>query len=215
MDPRYWLVVAVILVMGWFAFGVLYNLRSGNGLLRWLQGGLPQIGERTTLRWLGTSVVELVIAKAKKPFKHFVTLVVLAPRDVPWLWLMALLQGRRDVLIFRADLDAPPPVEVELADPTFWTGRLALRQTAEQGWEGQPYQGLQMMAPAGRAAQAEAVLVRLADPMQRLALHYYRFGLRKEAPHLEVQIAFPDRRGDAGQFIAALQTLARAVSEAS
>ncbi len=215
MDPRYWLVVAVIIVMGWFALGVLYNLRSGNALLRWLQGGLPQIGERTTLRWLGTSVVELVIAKAKKPFEHFVTLVVLAPRDVPWLWLITFLQGRRDVLIFRADLDAPPPVEVELADPAFWTGRIALRRAAELGWEGRPYQGLQLRAPAGRTARAEALLARLAEPMQRLALHYRRFGLRKEAPHLEVHIAFPDRRVDAGQFIAALQALARAVGEAS
>ncbi len=215
MDPKYWLVIAVIIVMGWFAFGVLYNLRNGNGLLRWMQGGLPQIGERTTLRWMGTSVVELVIAKAKKPFRRFVTLVVLSPRDVPWLWLLSIFQGRRDVLIFRADLDTPPPVEVELADPSFWTGRLALRQAAQQGWEGQPYQGLQLMAPAGKTARAAAVLARLAEPMQRLALHYWRFGLRKEAPHLEVHVAFPDRRSDAGQFIAALQALARAVNEAS
>ncbi len=54
--------------MGWFAFGIIYNLRRGDAVLKWMQDGLPQIGERTTFRWLGTSVAELVIAQAKKPF---------------------------------------------------------------------------------------------------------------------------------------------------
>ncbi len=63
MDPsRYqpWLILALALVMGWFAVGIIWNIRRGNAVLRWLQTGLPRLGERTTLRWLGSSVVAMV-----------------------------------------------------------------------------------------------------------------------------------------------------------
>ncbi len=220
MNPQYLLVIVVIVVMGWFAFGVIYNLRTGNALLRWMQGGLPLVGEKTTLRWLGTSVVELVIAQAKTPFRRLETLIVLSPRDVPWVWLLAASQGRRDTLIFRADLNDPPRIDFELADPSSWTGRLALKQAAQQGWEsraweGQPGCDLRLAAPAGRAAPAETVLSSLAEPMQRLALRYFRLSVRRSVPHLEVHIAFPDRRSDCAQFISALQELGRVVGGTS
>jgi hypothetical protein len=225
MDPKYILVLAVVFVMGWFAAGVLINLRRGDAMLRWIQRGLPRIGERTTMRWLGTSVVELVIARAHKPFRRLETLIVLAPRDVPWMWLLAATQGRQDTLIFRAHLNVPPRIDFELADPTAWTGRMALNQASQKKWalrqDGSDhpeigdrlYQGLQLMAPAGMLEQAITTLANLANPARGLAPHFWRLSIRREAPHLEVHIALPDRRSDAGQFIAALQELAQAVNE--
>ncbi len=49
-------VVAVIAIVGWFAVGTHLNVRKGHQFLDWLQGGLPLVGEKTTLRWLGSSV---------------------------------------------------------------------------------------------------------------------------------------------------------------
>src|SRR5436190_18561166 len=49
----------VLLVMLWFALGTQRNIRKGNAVLAWLQGGLPILGRRTTVRWLGSSAVEL------------------------------------------------------------------------------------------------------------------------------------------------------------
>ncbi len=230
MDPKYILVIAVVVVMGWFALGVVFNLRRGDAMLRWIQAGLPRIGERTTMRWLGSSVVELVIAHGRKPFRRLETLIVLAPRDVPWMWLLASLQGRRDTLIFRAHLNVPPKIDLELADPTTWTGRLALDQAAQKHWstpndwasrtigEDQPFHTLKLMAPAGMQDQAAATIFSLAGAAQELVhlsqvAHLGRFSIRREAPHLEIHLAFPDRASDADQFIAALQQLAGAVSE--
>lgn len=214
MDPKYFLVLAVIFIMGWFAFGIIYNLRRGEALLRWMQAGLPRIGERTTLRWLGSSVAELGIARAKGSIRRLDTLLVLSPRDTPWMWLITRLQGRRDTLIFRVQLSSPPYLDFELADPTSWTGRLALQQVAQRGWQSQPVQDLQLMAPAGLLALAEKTWKRLELPAQQLAPRYTRFSLRREAPHLELHLAFPDpRQVDAAQFFDALQGLARAVGE--
>src|SRR5512138_1072388 len=109
VDPQYILVVAVIVIMGWFAVGVIYNLRRGDALLKWIQRGLPNIGQKTTFRWLGTSVAELVIAHAKKPFRRLETLLLLKPRDIFWMTILAHFQGRSDIVIFRAQLNTPPP----------------------------------------------------------------------------------------------------------
>jgi hypothetical protein len=214
VNPQYMLVIAVIVVMGWFAFGVIYNLRRGDALLKWMQAGLPGIGPRTTFRWLGTSVAELVIAQARRPFRRLETLLVMAPRDVFWMAILAMLQGRRDTLIFRAVLHTPALLDLELADPRSWTGRTALRQVATRGWEGKQYRDLQLMAPRGLLDLAARTLDQLAPPMQKLAPRYMRFSLRKDTPNLEIHIPFPDRRNlDAPGFFEALSDLGRAIGD--
>ncbi len=176
-----------------------------------MQGGLPRIGERTTFRWLGTSVAELVIAHAKTPFRRLETLLVLSPRDVPWFWLLALVQGRRDTLIFRAHLTIAPRVDLELANPSIWTGRLALRQASQRGWESRDYQGLQLMAPPGLLNLAQSTLTSLSAPVEQLSPRFWRLSLRREGPHLEIHIPFPDTHKDANQWFGNLQALARAI----
>jgi hypothetical protein len=86
------------------------------------------------------------IAKAKRPFQRLDTLLVLKPRDVFWMTLIALAQGRDDVLIFRSYLSTPPLLDLELADPKDWSGRNALRQAAKRGWETTDFLGLRLMA---------------------------------------------------------------------
>ena len=214
MNPQYILVVAVVIIMGWFAFGVIYNLRRGDAVLKWMQGGLPYIGQKTTFRWLGTSVAELVIAHAKKPFRRLETLVVLKPRDVFWMTIAAYFQGRDDIVIFRAQLSTAPPVDLELADAKTWSGRNALNQVSERKWEGRAYQGLQLMAPRGLLDLATTTLDRLALPMQKLSARYARFSLRRDAPNLELHMPFPAYRTlDARQYFEALRELARIVNE--
>ena len=200
--------------MGWFAFGVIYNLRRGDALLKWMQGGLPGIGQRTTFRWLGTSVAELVIAHAKKPFRRLETFLVLKPRDVFWMTIAAHFQGREDIVIFRAQLSTAPLVDLELVDPKTWSGRNTSQQVAQRKWESKDYDGLQLMAPQGLLDLATRTIDGLAAPMRNLSPHYARFSLRRDAPNLEVHVPFPAyRTSDATQYFEALRDLARAIGE--
>jgi hypothetical protein len=206
----------VIVLIGWFAIGVVYNLRRGDALLKWMQGGLPSIGQKTTFRWLGTSVAELVIAHAKKPFRRLETLLVLKPRDVFWMTILAAVQGREDIVIFRGQLVTAPPVDLELVDPKSWSGRGILEKLADRRWDSKSYQGLQLLAPAGMLDLASQTLDRLTLPMGKLADHYTRFSLRRDASpsHFEVHLPFPAFRTlDARQYFEALRGLARLVSE--
>ncbi len=214
MNPQYILVLAVIIVMGWFAYGVIFNLRRGDALLKWMQTGMPRIGERTTFRWLGTSVAELVIAKAKSPFRRLETLLVLKPRDVVWLSIMAGFQGRNDILIFRAQLGTPPLMDLELADPNTWSGKAALKQAALRGWDVKDYKALQLMAPRGLLDLAARTLDELALPMEQFSGRYVRFCLRKNAPSMEIHVPFPKyRSAEAGAYFEALRGLGRAIAE--
>ena len=214
MDPQYILVVAVIVIMGWFAIGVLYNLRRGDALLKWIQTGLPSIGQRTTFRWLGTSVAELVIAHAKKPFRRLETLLVLKPRDIFWMTFLATLQGRSDIVIFRAQLTTAPITDLELVDSKTWSGRASLKEIQQRKWESKPYRDMQLWAPQGLLDLAASTLDRLTVPMEKLSPRYARFSLRRDAPNLEVHVPFPQyRTANADQYFEALRGLARAVSE--
>ena len=214
MDPQYILVVAVIIIMGWFAIGVLYNLRRGDGLLKWMQNGLPGIGQRTTFRWLGTSVAELVIAHAKKPFRRLETLVVLKPRDIFWMTILASFQGRSDIVIFRGQLTTAPITDLELVDPNTWSGRAALKETNQRNWESKTYKDMQLLAPKGLLDLATTTLDRLTLPMERLSPRYARLSLRRDTPNFEVHVPFPHHQTmDAEKYFQALRELARAVSE--
>jgi hypothetical protein len=211
-------VIVVAIVMGWFAFGILFNLRRGNALLRWMQAGLPLIGERTTFRWLGSSVAELVIQKALNPIRRQEVVVVLSPRDVPWLWLIALLRGRRDTLILRAHLSSSPRPDLELADPHSWTGRQALKEASERGWEKRDltdgrFQGMQLMAPKGTLNLAEKTVEDLSPHLDVISGSYSRLSLRRSTPNLVLHIPFPDHRHpDSKDFFREYQSLARQVS---
>ena len=107
--------------LGLYPFRLRYNYFSrrirdwhtmehpeGKWRVKWFREGLPLIGEKTTMRWLGSSVVELKIPKAKDPFRNAETLVVFEPRDVLLLWAYTRARGRRDMLIFRAQLRTRP-----------------------------------------------------------------------------------------------------------
>jgi len=216
VNPQYILVIAIVIIMGWFALGVIYNLRHGDALLKWMQNGLPRIGQRTTFRWLGTSVAELVIAQARKPFRRLETVIVLKPRDVFWMTILANLQGREDIVIFRAQLSTAPHVDLELVDEKSWSGRNALKQVLDRKWESKTYQGMQLLAPKGLLDLATTVLDKLAVPMQNLSPRYARFSLRRDAsrPNMELHVPFPAyRSSDATNYFGALRELARIISE--
>lgn len=176
-------VFVVIFVVGWFALGTHLNVRKGNDSLSWLQDGLSLVGEKTTLRWLGSSIVELKIQQAKSPFSHAELLFVLEPRDVAPLWWLARLRGRRDLFIFRGTLRKRPRLELEALDTASWPARGTERQFQAKQWTEFPLSP-PLVAYAPRQQTPAAQLVQAVDltgcPLVRLAI-------RQTEPNLEIQ----------------------------
>jgi len=135
MSPNLALFILVVLiVVGGFALGTHRNVRRGDDAMRWAQGGLPLVGEKTTLRWLGSSVVQLRIQNAKRPFREAEVLFVLEPRDIAPLWLLARARGRRDLFIFRSRMQHLPGFEFEAFEPKAWSARGRETQLRNQKW---------------------------------------------------------------------------------
>jgi len=210
-----WLILALALVMGWFAVGVIWNIRRGNAVLRWIQGGLPRLGEKTTLRWLGTSVVELSIQKAKAPFRQVQVMLVMTPRDVPWLWLMAAWRGRKDLLIVRGQLQSAPRLEYEVASPQSWTGQRSIAEARSRRWGEQVEGDHVFLAPTPSLAVSRPGALDLLGSARKSFPGVWRLALRRETPQFELHLPLPNAQGDAAEYIEAIRHVAQRASASS
>jgi len=210
------LIAAIIIVLGWFALGLTWNLSKGNAMLRWMQAGLPQLGERTTMRWLGSSAVELVIGKARSPFKQVTLLVVMEPRDIPWFWVLARLHRRRDMLIVRAQLQTAPPYEFDLIAPNAWDETKLSGKPAAQQWAGEPLDDLNFRAPSTTRSLSRAIAVDALPVARHVQPRVWRLSARRDDPQLELHIPLPNlRQTKAQDFFPALRELGEQLSKRS
>ena len=196
--------IVAVAVVAWFAAGTIWNVRAGRELLRWMQDGLPLLGERTTVRWLGSTVVELVINEGKAQFAKVTVVIFLEPRDLPW-WPLSRLRGRRDTLIVRGVLRRAPSFELEALDPASWSARDALPRV--------PRDWLQAAAPeggvvhhAGAAALGHAYA--LLEIAQRAGMKVQRLSVRRAEPNFQLHVPLPDRGQSARDFFEAVSALA-------
>ena len=203
-------VVAILLFLGWFAVGTQFNVRTGNRLLARLQEGLTLLGKRTTLRWLGSSAVELKVQTALPPLRSAEVFVVLEPRDLPLLWWVFRARGRRDLLILRGELRAAPRFELEALDARAWSTRGIERALQRDRWTptAVPPPSTLVAYAQGRP-EAVAELLALATipglTLVRLAVH-------RSAPNLELQWQVGAVDGlDARRIVASIHRLAERV----
>ncbi len=200
----------VLLVMLWFTFGTQRNVRLGNELLRWLQTGLPILGRRATMRWLGSSAVELGIADGATPFRDATVVVVLEPRDVGVLWAYGRARGRRDFLIVRANLQRAPAFVLEVGDPRGWTGRLDRPSVADRMRTLDWSDGV--VGYAGPGAD-EGAMREAWKSLERASGGVWKLAVQPVVPHLEVHIRPPDReRVPADRFLGIVGDVATRLS---
>lgn len=184
--------IAILAVfMLWFAFGTQRNIRKGNELLAWLQGGLPLLGQRTTLRWLGSSAVQLDLVEPADPFRAVTVLAVLEPRDISFLWALARRRGRRDFLILRCDLRRAPRQAIEVGDRAGWTGRDRPRAFDEEDWADAGWGAPGVSALLGGGADG-TVARDYWTRLERVSAGPWRLSIRRTVPHLEVHVLPPD-----------------------
>ena len=183
----------ILFVMLWFALGTQRNVRKGNDLLRWLQDGLPFLGRRTTMRWLGSSAVELGIVEPAAPFREATVVVVLEPRDVGVLWAYARSRGRRDFVIIRVNLIRAPRFSMEVRNPRGWTGRTDPAggdlASDDPGWH-------ELDWPDGSIARsrtgADERAVRSAwEQLAEVSGGVWKLTVQPVVPHLEVHLRPP------------------------
>jgi hypothetical protein len=205
-------ILLLIAFMLWFALGTQHNIRKGNSILTWLQAGLPQLGRRTALRWLGSSAVRLNIVDPKAPFREAEVVVVLEPRDVGFLWAWARSRNRRDFIILRGELKRSPAYEVEAGNPAGWTGGDRLRKLDPEAWERTAWEDRNAGVAYSPGADVEGVRRNWED-LEQASGGVWRLSVRQASPHLEVHVLLPDReRVGADVLLQAFRSLAATVT---
>jgi hypothetical protein len=188
-------IALLVLVMLWFALGTQRNIARGNALLRWMQSGLPLIGKRTNLRWLGSSAVILGMNDPDPPFREAEVLVVLEPRDLPWLWLLSRGRGRRDFIIVRGSLRRAPRFELEAGDSRGWTGPDHLSRLSEGEWQELAWGGAEVRAAYAGADKDKAAVHELKplwDRVESASGGIWRLSVQRVVPHVEIHVLPPD-----------------------
>jgi hypothetical protein len=171
--------------------------------MRWMQGGLPVLGERTTVRWLGSTAVEMAIREAKNPFASVTLVVFLQPRDLPWGGLL----GRRDTLIVRGALRRVPQAELEALDAASWSGREALSRLPRE-WTQRPPAAAADLTVHHSSAQALARADALLAAARHARLDAMRLSVRRTEPNFQLHVPLPDIQRPAREFFEAVRALA-------
>jgi hypothetical protein len=172
-----------------------------------MQGGLPALGERTTVHWLGSTAVEMVIRDGKAPFAGVTLVIFLEARDMPWTWALGRSRGRRDTLIIRGVLRRAPEVEFEALDPGSWSGREALRRVPPEWLLRQAAKTGDVVVHYG-SDTALARADKLLGGARRAGLIITRLSLRRTEPHFQIHVSLPDQRQPARDFFDAVHAIA-------
>jgi hypothetical protein len=196
-----------LVLLAWFAGGTIWNVRKGRELMRWMQAGLPLLGERTTVRWLGSTAVEMAIRKARPPFEQATVVIFLEPRDVPWLWALGRSGGRRDTLIVRGQLRRTPGQEFLALDRRSWSGRDALRRLPAGSWSVREPSSPDPLSAYYAAPAALARGDALLEVARRAGLAVRRLSLHRADPHFQLHVDLPPPSLPAAAFFEAVRAL--------
>lgn len=184
MEPATLTVIALcVALVLWYGGGHLYNRRRGRRLFRWLEKGLHVLGDEREMGWIGSpaSGARVNVVHANPPLRRAEITLLLTNREIPLLWLLDHLRGRRDRVIIQATLRSPRRVELRVTSDT--------RRTVadqDQGWTRQP--GLHGLAVLYRGHNAQRQLEALELWLDTYGAHVHRFYWNKRDPHIALQM---------------------------
>jgi hypothetical protein len=192
MDPATIVVIGLctFLVL-WYGAGHIYNRRLGRRLYLWLEPGVAVLGGRREASWIGSpaSGARIHITRAEPPFTRLEVTLLLARREIPLLWLIDHLRGRRDGLIIRATLRSPRQGEIEVR-PVGSNSRIpsssSVPPSRQAPWTDE--QGPWGLSIAWRGKGVEDQLAGLKPWLERYGAHLQRLSWQRDDPHVQLQM---------------------------
>jgi hypothetical protein len=149
----------------------------------------------------------MMIRDGKAPFASVTLAIFLEARDLPWMWAIGHVRGRRDTLLIRGTLRRRPELEIEMLDAASWSGREVLPRVPP-GWLTS-----ELERPRGMVVHyANAAALKQADTMikatQRAGLAVKRLSVRGTEPHFQLHLPIPDQQQASHDFFKAVCAIA-------
>lgn len=180
-----------IALVVWYLVGSWLNRRRGLDLLRWIREGVRTLGGEATMQWLGrTSGFQVTVRKVKHPFRRIEMMVLLESREVLLLWLLNHLRGQRDSLILKADLRTTPKSEVEIVPRRGRISKKILKAIEGEAWAKGEVEDTGLIV-LRKGKEVAKLAEKLAPLLHEYAPHVLRLSLKKNSPHLLVNLSLP------------------------
>ncbi len=106
--------IAALLVALWYAALVAYHRRRAGRLLQTLKELCDGNARVIAVQWKNPWLFSVSLKILSGLFQRASIVVQLHPRPLPLSWLLSVLQKRREVLIFQADLEFPPAFNLQV-----------------------------------------------------------------------------------------------------
>jgi hypothetical protein len=181
MNPQAIVIAVSAVLIAWYIAAHLYNRRRGRQLRRWLEGRLAELGGDIEADWIGSpaSGARFNVRRADPPFRRLEAILLLANREIPLLWLVDYLRGKRDRIIIRATLRSPRRGEVWVT-----SSRRSDRRGENWTWQNGPH-GLKI---AFRGRNGRQLVTTLSSWLEAYGFHLDRFHWQKLDPHINLQL---------------------------
>lgn len=205
-------VTAAILMVG-YGVGRWTNDQRAQKISDWLEPGLRSLGGTPTVQKVSRSAFRFQMTDARQPFRTVTTSVVLISREFLPTWLWEWLTGRDDLLIVHVTFRQPPTLQGEVIAPTNELGRRGAAQAQELDWPSVDLPSGRRLyhAPDTSRAQLERIAMRAtASPFS-----LWRVALRRDAPHMLLNMPMPDlAQTQSKQLVNLLTVLSKMVHSA-
>ncbi len=182
MSPQTIIVVLSVFLVGWYVAGHAWNLRRGRRFRGWLDDGLDVFGGQVEAGWIGTAAsgARFNVRRARAPFKKLEITLLLANREIPLLWVVDHLRGKRDRCIIRGTLRSPHRGEVLVH---------RIRRSKRQGEPWTHQEGPCGLTVSCRGCTGERLVTALTPFVQSYGAHLDRFHWRNQDPHVDIQLS--------------------------
>jgi hypothetical protein len=181
MNPQAIVIAVSALLVAWYVAAHLYNRRRGRRLRQWLEGQLAELGGEREAGWIGSpaSGARFNVSRTDPPFRRLEVTLLLANREIPLLWLVDHLRGRRDRIIIRGTLRSPRRGEV-------WVTSSCRSDRRGEDWTWQ--EGPQGLKIAFRGRNGRQLVTALSPWLAAYGAHLDRFHWQKQDPHINLQL---------------------------
>lgn len=202
--------VAAVLVTAWYFALSRYNHKRSLIVLRWLENALGGQGHIVGVEWLGPSRCYVPLRLRSALFQRASVLVDLAPRELPFHWLMRRWRKQRESVVFCADLDVPPAVNLDLHTHR-WCARTRKRLSQDPSrWHVD--QSTPLVLTSRQDWELGGVMNSLLSTPHR---EFLELSISRKSPHLRARVALESLSPDSptcGQVFQVLREVAAGTS---
>jgi hypothetical protein len=176
--------VIILVTLGAFMVGTWLNRQRGKSFGKWIDEGLQSQGGRplwTVVRSI-SSGAQATLRNPNAPFSSLEVGYFLLTREIPPLFGLELLRGKRDLLSIKADLRKSPAIEFDVVP---MNGPLARELDRSAG--DQPYTWVELsdgMGLATKAVNPQQVAARVRPFVERYGKSLQRLSVRQRQPNV-------------------------------